>query len=121
LRRVAKVIVGEGLGKRLCPGEDKCAKFKSSIDEDVCEKCSQNLAKQRLSSIEGYAAVVPWVSHLLYIYSLVQVGVSFGIDDLNREEWNGLLMLESVKGELEQERLDKMRLEQKVASARSRK
>ncbi len=113
-------MVGKSLGRRGCPGEDNCVKFKSSVDANVCEHCPENLAQSTLDSIEGSDVVLPWIGHLLYLYGLRQVGAQFHIDDLSREEWDGLLMLESVKAELEDERAKKDELQAKVAAVKSK-
>jgi len=84
----------------------------------VCEHCPENLSHSSLDSIEGSTVVLPWVSHLLYLYGLRQIGAQFHIDDLSKEEWDGLLMLESVKVELGDEQQKKAELDAKVASAK---
>jgi len=117
LRQAAKVIVSEDTGKRVCPGEEKCNTFRTSVDSEVCKTCPRNLSKSKLYSIEGVNAVLPWLFHLMYLYGLTKVGATFLIDDLTRGEWDGLLMLESVKNEVEHEKYEAERLKQKATSA----
>jgi hypothetical protein len=117
LRQVAKVIISEDLGRRVCPGEEKCPTFQTTADADVCEKCPRNQSRTKVYSIEGAEAVLPWLFHLMYLYGLTKVGATFLIDDLTKEEWDGLLMLESVRAEIEHEKYEAERLKQKAESA----
>lgn len=117
LRQAAKLIIKEGLSKSLCPGEDRCLKFQTASSETVCEACPRNASKTKLFELENVEALIPWLNHLFYLYSLVKIGASFHVDDLTRSEWDGLLMLESVKAEIEHEKYDQERLKQKAAAA----
>jgi len=51
--------------------------------------------------------VLPWLSHLLYLSGLRRAGATFLLDDLAKEEWDGLLMLDAVQQELESEMLER--------------
>lgn len=118
LRRVAKIVIAEGFTKALCPGEERCVKFASAVDkDDACLKCDKNLAKQKLSDVEYAQVVMPWVGHLLYLYGMKQIGVAFRVNDLTKDEWDGLIMIEGLKNEIEKERLEKDELKRKVAAA----
>lgn len=118
LREAAKIIIKDSLsGKQLCPGEENCLKLETALNENVCDNCSRNVSKTRLFGIENINAILPWITHLFYLYSLLKLGVSFRINDLTKKEWDGLLMLESVKAEVEQEQYDAERLKQKAADA----
>jgi hypothetical protein len=117
LRQVAKVVIAEDTGKRVCPGEERCGTFQSSVDAGVCEKCPRNQVKTKVFSIEGANAVLPWLFHLIYLYGLTKVGATFLINDLTKEEWDGLLMLDSVKNEIEHEKYEAERLKQKAEAA----
>ena len=85
--------------------------------EDVCKKCPNNLAKSKLSDIEGSSIVLPWLGHVLYIYGLKQAGAVFHINDLTKSEWDGILLIESVKNEIERERIEKEELKRKLDAA----
>jgi len=67
--------------------------------------------------------VLPWLSHILYIYGLKEVGAVFNINDLTKEEWDSIMLIEGVKSEIERERYEKEDLKRKVdaASTKSRR
>jgi len=118
LRETAKVIIGEQLGRQWCPGEEKCAKYASSRDkETVCEGCPKNLSKTSLDKIEGHRAALPWLGHLLYLDALRRVGANFMLDDLTKSEWDGLILIEDVRSEIEQEQYRKQEQKTKLAKA----
>jgi len=117
IRAAAKIIFKDSLsGKQLCPGEDNCLKFETAANEQVCEACPKNLSKTKLYGLEDIHVILPWITHLFYLYSLLKLGVSFRIDDLTKKEWDGLLMLESVKAEVEHEQYEAERLKHKAAA-----
>jgi len=121
LRKTVKVVIGENLGRQWCPGEENCSKYVSARDkETVCNKCPRNLSKSSLSQIEGVQAALPWLSHLFYLDSLRRVGAVFHLNDLSREEWDGLILLENVRAELEQEMYDKEKRKSDLGTAMAR-
>lgn len=83
-------------------------KYKTSGDkETICEKCPHRATKTRLEDIEGSYSILPWVSHLFYLDGLNRVGATFHINDLHKCEWDGLVLIESARIELEKERMEK--------------
>ena len=117
IRQAAKIIIKENLGKSWCPGEDGCLKLETAESVAVCETCPKNLSKSKLFAVEDVGVILPWLSHLFYLYGLVKVGAHFLIDDLTRKEWDGLLMLESIRNEVEQERYEAERIKEKAEAA----
>lgn len=83
----------------------------------MCEKCPSNYSKHKLSEIPGSEAVVPWVNHLMYLDGLRQVGCNFQLDDLSKDEWDGLLLLQNTRNEIEWERYEKERRKQQLEAA----
>jgi len=54
------------------------------------------------------------LQHLFYIDGLRRVGAVFQINDLTREEWDGLLVIEGVRIEVERERMNKAEEKAKI-------
>jgi len=61
--------------------------------------------------------VLPWINHLLYVDGLKMVGCQFVIDDLTKDEWDGLLLLQIVRNEIELEQADKEKRKQQLQAA----
>jgi hypothetical protein len=113
VKRILFVIVREGekASKQECPGEENCIKYKTSLEKEiVCERCPSGVGPiEKFTEIEGYESVLPFVNQILYLYGLKNVGATFLIDDLSREEWDGLMLLQQVKNEVEAERYERER------------
>lgn len=60
---------------------------------------------------------IPWLQHLFYIDGLRRVGATFSINELTREEWDGLLLIEGVRAEVERERTRKAEEKAKIQAA----
>lgn len=82
--------------------------------------CEFNFSKSKLSDIEGGFVVIPWLQHLFYLDGLRHVGATFSVNELTREEWDGLLLLESVRMEVERERFEREREKVKIKAALQR-
>jgi hypothetical protein len=57
------------------------------------------------------------LEHLFYLDGLRRVGAVFQVNDLNREEWDGLLLIESTRIEVERERIKKAEEKAKIQAA----
>lgn len=70
--------------------------------EPDCEGCEHQT---------GVSGVRPdaWVMHLIWLENLMAAGCSFRLDELEIEEWQGLIMLKSVRSEREAEKIREMR------------
>lgn len=60
---------------------------------------------------------IPWLEHLFYIDGLRKVGATFSINALTKEEWDGLLLIEGVRIEVERERMHKAEEKAKINAA----
>jgi len=58
-----------------------------------------------LGDVEGSFVAIPWLQHIFYLDGLRRVGATFSINELTKEEWDGLLLIESVRIEVENERI----------------
>lgn len=83
----------------------------------MCDKCPSNYFKAKLHDIPGSEAVVPWVNHLVYLDGLQQAGCTFGIDDLSKDEWDGLLLIQVTRAEIEWEKYEKEKRKQQLEAA----
>lgn len=64
---------------------------------------------------------MPWVGHVLYLYGLKNIGATFHINDLTKNEWDGILLIEGAKSEIERERMEKEELKRKIDAASTKK
>jgi len=93
-------------------------KFRTAQEKTtVCKGCPHSFSKSKLNEIEGSFAVVPWLSHLFYLDGLRRVGAVFNIDELSRQEWNGLILIEAVRTEVDQERFENAQEKAKLDAA----
>lgn len=53
--------------------------------------------------IEGGDATIPFIEHVLFLDNLIKVGASIEINDLTKEEWDGLILLRKVRLDVETE------------------
>jgi len=89
----------------VCPGEDSCLKYKSALNKKtVCERCPNNESRSKLYELEGVEGIIPWLSHLFYLEGLKNVGAHFMINDLTKEEWDGLMIIASAKEDIRKEK-----------------
>jgi len=117
-----KTLVKQGAkeSQRGCPGEDNCQKFKTSIDDKklLCERCPQGVGVlDKISEIEGAEGVLPFTEHVIYLDNLIKVGASVQINDLTKEEWDGLILLRKAKNEVEVELIEREKEKQKLKQA----
>lgn len=89
----------------------------SGSKDTVCQPCEFNFSKSSLGDIEGSFVVIPWLQHLFYLDGLRRVGATFSINELKKEEWDGLLLIESVRAEVERERTRKAEEKAKIQAA----
>ena len=89
----------------------------SGSKDTVCQPCEFNFSKSKLGDIEGSFVVIPWLQHLFYIDGLRKVGAVYLINDLTKEEWDGLLLIEGIRIEVENERVRKMEEKAKSQAA----
>lgn len=89
----------------------------SGSQDTVCQPCEFNFSKTKLGDIEGSFVAIPWLQHLFYIDGLRRVGATFSINELTREEWDGLLLIEGVRADVERERTRKAEEKAKVQAA----
>jgi len=57
------------------------------------------------------------LQHLFYLDGLRRVGATYHINELTKEEWDGLLVIEGVRVEVERERVEKEREKAKIRAA----
>jgi len=60
---------------------------------------------------------VPWVRHIFWLHGIHQAGATFHFNDLDKAEWDGLLMIESVRAEIERAQVEKQKEKQMLAQA----
>ena len=82
-----------------CPGREDCINLQ--MDSSSCEQCPSRADR-------GGAPPDRWVMHLIWLENLIAAGCSFGLDDLDNEEWRGLIMLKSARAKREAERIKKL-------------
>lgn len=119
LKTTLRSIVGKGArGRQACPGEERCPKYNTAVNPDtVCDKCPSNFFKQRIKDIPGSMEVIPWINHLIWLDGLKHVGCNFLLNDLTYEEWEGLLLLQTVRNEIEVEMMEKDKRKQQLQAA----
>lgn len=95
-------------------------KFGSAVNkETVCDKCPCNYFKQKVREIPGGEFVQTWVSHLFWLDILRKVGCVFQPNALTKEEWDGLILLETTRAEIELERIEKAKRDRQLRAAQS--
>lgn len=113
--------MAEGFSRQWCPGEEECPTAKSSVNPDrTCRECPRNLSKTKASEIEGSEAVMSWLRHIFWLYSLRQAGATFLLNELSLQEWEGLITLEGVRAEIEREQYEKQEMKKKVRAAQAK-
>lgn len=53
---------------------------------------------------------MPWVRHIFWLYGLKNAGATFHFNELSKREWDGMMLIETVRAELEREQMEKSRL-----------
>jgi len=48
-----------------------------------------------------------WTQHLVYLDALRLAGCQFSLDDLTRDEWEGLMLIESERADLQKQEIEK--------------
>lgn len=89
----------------------------------MCEKCPSGVgAIDEIYDIEGGEGVIPFVEHIFYLENLSRVGATFNLNDLTKEEWDGLIILKRIQNEVETELMEreheKQRMQQAMAVGR---
>lgn len=93
----------------------------SGSKDTVCQPCEFNFSKSKLGDIEGGFVAIPWLQHLFYLDGLKKVGARFNINDLTKEEWDGLLLIEGVRVEIEREQMKKAEDKARAKAAMQKK
>ena len=61
--------------------------------------------------------MLPWIHHLIYLDGLKQVGCTYQLDDLTKTEWDGLLLIQQVRNEIEMEQFEKEKRKRQLQAA----